>query len=546
VTRITSEAPAGVKLKQTAAQPGCIIRRMRRFRLAAVFVAAALLPLGAAVPEPVRTGSGLVSGVPGELPGVRVFKGIPFAAPPVGNLRWRAPAPAAKWSGVRAADTFSANCMQRAAGGGGFPPHGGDRSATTMSEDCLYLNVYTTAASANARLPVMVWIHGGALTSGAGAIYEGEELARKGVVVVTVNYRLGVFGFLAHPELTKESEHHASGNYGFLDQIAALQWVHRNVAAFGGDPSNITIFGESAGSWSVNYLTATPLTKGLFERAIGESGGEFAPERTLAEAEQDGVRFARSVGAESVAALRAKPAGELERAGQFRTAANVDGWFLPEDVYTIFSQGKQNDVPMLIGSNADEGTIFTRSTTGDAFREQSRRRYGADTDAFLKLYPFASDTEATEAAAASMRDFTFGWEMRTWARMQRQTGKANVYLYFFSRVPPGPTAARVGAQHGAEIPYVFDWVNGRYQTGTPWEDVDRRLADQVSSYWVNFAATGNPNGKGLPSWPVYEAREDQVMRFGDATEVGPLPHTAALDFLDGYFTRERTAGSSGQ
>ncbi len=509
--------------------------------LTALFVAAARPPLGAAVTEPVPTASGLLSGVPGALPGVRVFKGIPFAAPPVGNLRWHAPMPPSAWTGVRAADTFGDNCMQRAAGGGAFPPHGGDRAATAMSENCLYLNVYTAAAAASDRRPVMVWIHGGALTSGAGAIYEGEELARKGVVVVTVNYRLGVFGFLAHPALTAESEHHSSGNYGFLDQVAALQWVQKNIAAFGGDPGRVTIFGESAGSWSVNYLTASPLAKGLFQRAIGESGGEFAPERSLADAEKQGVDFARELGAPTLAELRAKSAEDVA-AARAGTGANVDGWFLPEDVHDTFAHGKQNDVATIIGSNADEGTIFTRATPLETFQTQARQRYGPQADAFLKIYAASNDAEATAAQAAAMRDVTFGWEMRTWARLQRKTGRRNVYLYFFSHVPPGPNAARVGAQHGAEIPYVFNWMNGRYRTldDTPWQDADRALGEQVSSYWVNFATTGDPNGAGLPAWPVYDAGANRVMRFGDTAAVGPLPHMDALDFLDGYFTRLRS------
>ena len=270
-------------------------------RAAVVLVAVAVLPLSAGISEPVRTENGLVSGVAVSRPEVRVFKGIPFAAAPVGDLRWKPPQPAANWSGVRSADSFSANCMQRSANGGAFPPYGGDRGATRMGEDCLYLNVYTAARGPQDRRPVMVWIHGGALTSGAGAIYEGESLAMKGVVVVTINYRLGVFGFLAHPELTRESEHHASGNYALLDQIAALKWVQKNIAAFGGDPARVTIFGESAGSWSVNLLMATPLARGLVHRAIGESGGQFAPARSLTELEQAGVKFAQSLGATSAA-----------------------------------------------------------------------------------------------------------------------------------------------------------------------------------------------------------------------------------------------------
>jgi para-nitrobenzyl esterase len=501
---------------------------------------AAILPLSAAVTEPVRVENGLVTGVAGATADVRVFKGLPFAAPPVGDLRWRAPKPAANWSGVRAADAFSANCMQRAAGGGAFPPHGGDRSATTVSEDCLYLNVYTAAKAGSDKRPVMVWIHGGAFTSGAGAIYEGEELAKKGVVVVTVNYRLGVFGFFAHPELTQESEHRSSGNYALLDQVAALKWVQKNIAAFGGDPGRVTIFGESAGSWSVNYMTATPLAHGLFQRAIGESGGEFAPARALADVEQAGARFAQTLGADSLAALRARPADALQQANGFQSAANVDGYVLPEDVFGIYSKGKQNDVPMLVGSNADEGTIFTgANVTGQSFKEQSERRYGADAAAFLKLYPFTSDAEARSAQAASMRDQTFGWEMRTWARTQTATGKSKIYLYYFSRVPPGPNAAAVGSQHGAEIPYAFNWVNAPNNTRTPWQDVDHKLAEQVSSYWINFATTGDPNGKDLPKWPAYQTKDDLAILLGDAISVGPVPHKPALDFLDGAIGRQR-------
>jgi para-nitrobenzyl esterase len=497
----------------------------------------------AALSEPIRVENGLVTGTPGAFADVRVFKGIPFAAPPVGELRWRPPQPSASWSGVRAADKFSANCMQRQAGGGAFPPYGGDRTATEMSEDCLYLNVYTAAASATARRPVMVWIHGGAYTSGAGAIYQGEELARKGVVVVTVNYRLGVFGFLAHPELTKESPNHSSGDYAVLDQIAALEWVRKNIAAFGGDPTRVTIFGESAGSWSVNNLVATPLAKGLFQRAIGESGGQFSITRTLSEAEQAGVKFGEANGATSLNSLRGMPAAVLNGANGFQTSAVVDGWVFPRDVMTIFKNGQQNDVPVMVGSNADEGSIFTPATvTGASFRQQTERQYGADAEAVLKLYPFTSDREARIAQAAAMRDRTFGWEMRTWARLQTGTGKSKVFLYYFSRVPPLPDAEWIGAQHGAEIPYAFNWPNGRNTANIPWTDVDRRLAEQLSSYWVNFAATGDPNGDNLPVWKPYTANDEQAMGFADAPRMIPVPNKAALDFLDGAMPRIRAAG----
>jgi para-nitrobenzyl esterase len=409
-----------------------------------------------------------------------------------------------------------------------------------MSEDCLYLNVYTTAGSARDRRPVMVWIHGGAFTSGAGAIYQGEDLARKGVVVVTINYRLGVFGFLAHPELSKESETRVSGNYAFLDQIAALRWVQTNIAAFGGDPSRVTIFGESAGSWSVNSLVATPLARGLVHRAIGESGGQFSITRALADAERAGATFAQSAGASSLAALRALPATTLNAANGFQASATVDGYVFPQDVMSMFRAGKQNDVPTIIGSNSHEGSIFTpETTTAQSFRQQTARRYGADAEAWLKLYPFANDEEARAAQAASMRDQTFGWEMRTWARLQTRTGKSKVYLYYLSHVPPLPNAAWLGAQHGAEIPYAFNWPNGRHSTNVAWTDADKKLAEQVSSYWVNFATTGDPNGKGLPKWTPYQTKEDSAMGIADTLGMVPVPHKPALDFLDVFMERSR-------
>jgi para-nitrobenzyl esterase len=491
----------------------------------------------AAIPEPVRIDPGLVSGVAGVDEGVRIFKGIPYAAPPVGDLRWKPPQPPAHWDGVRTATTFGANCMQRSAGGGGFPPYGGDRSATAMSEDCLYLNVYTAAAAANARQPVMVWIHGGAFTSGAGAIYQAEDLARKGVVVVTINYRLGLFGFLAHPELTAESPRHASGNYALLDQIAALTWVRKNIGGFGGNPQSVTIFGESAGSWSVNALVASPLAKGLFDRAIGESGARFASTSTqpLTAAEAAGKRFAESTGAASLAVLRAVPAETLNTARDFATSLTIDGWSLPHDVATIFRNGMQNDVAVLIGSNANEGTIFaSESTTAAAIRASFERRYGEASRTLLGIYPIATDRDARVARAASMRDEVFGWEMRTWARLQTATGSARAYLYYFSHVPPLEDAAWLGAQHGAEIPYAFDWPNGKQSTSVPWTAVDRRLAEQVSSYWVNFAKTGDPNGAGLPQWTPYSAGTDQAMGFGDTPAMIAVPNKAALDFFDAH------------
>jgi para-nitrobenzyl esterase len=496
----------------------------------------AALPMFA-IDDPVRVENGSLSGSPGSNPEVRVYKGVPFAAPPVGDLRWKGPKPAAAWPGVRAATQFSSACYQTP-----YP-----RASIyylepePMSEDCLYLNVWTAAKSNKEHRPVMVWIHGGGLTRGSGAVpfYDGEALAKKGVVLVTINYRLGVFGFFAHPELSKESDRNASGNYALLDQIAALEWVHKNIQAFGGDPKRVTIFGESAGSWSVNYLMATPLARGLFQRAIGESGGAFGVMKKLSEVEESGKKFAASQGADSIAALRAKPAEALLKASQTASfPPNVDGWLLPVDVYTIFAEGKQIDVPLIAGSNADEGKSLApwpASGKAASFVEQSRARFGDKTDAFLKLYPAGSDEEAAASHYASFRDFSFGWQMRTCVRMQSKTGKSKAFLYYFDRVPPGPDSARYGAFHASEIAYVF----GNLLPPRPWEPIDKKLSDAISSYWVNFAATGDPNGKGLAKWPVYRESSDAALELGDKIEPAPALHKAALDFLDSYFEAQR-------
>ncbi|MBZ5606875.1 MAG: carboxylesterase family protein [Acidobacteriia bacterium] len=491
-----------------------------------------VVPLVAAIENPVRVESGELAGIPGSNPAVRVFKGIPYAAPPVGELRWRAPKSAPKWEGVRQADHYSFQCMQTPYPAGG-PYHAG---VEPLSEDCLYLNIWTAAKSAKDRRPVMVWIHGGALTknSGSNPNFNGENFAAKGVVLVTINYRLGVFGYFAHPELTKESDRNASGNQGFLDQIAALEWVQKNIAAFGGDSRRVTIFGESAGSWSVNVLVASPLAKGLFQRAIGESGGQFARVQKLADAEQAGLRVAKAVGADSLAALRAKPADQLMKA-QPGASTVADGWLLPADVYSIFASGKQNDVPILIGSNNDEGTSLTPpSIKLAAFENQARTRFGDQAGEYLKLYPAGSDDQARASNAEAMRDQTFGWEMRTWARLQSKTGKSKVYVYYFNKVPPGPFA-RLGAYHGSEIQYVFGTVPAELA-----RDTDQKLSSILSSYWVNFATTGDPNGKGLARWPAYQEKTDLALTLGDQIEAGEIPHKAALDFLDAYFARQRS------
>ena len=501
------------------------------------FAALTLCALGAAsaaIHEPVHTESGLLSGIAGKDAEVRVFKGIPFAAPPVGNLRWRAPQAPAQWEGVRAADQFGAICMQAANGARGPAP--------AMSEDCLYLNVWTAAKSAGEKRPVMVWLHPGGYTSGSGSspATDGEALAKKGAVLVTINYRLGALGFFSHPELTKESDRHASGNYALMDQTAALQWVQKNIAVFGGDPKRVTIFGDSAGASSLSNLMGSPQAKGLFQRAIAESGAwlglSISPVRKLAEAEQAGVQAAETLGAKSLAELRAKPADEVLKAG--RGGPVIDGWFLPDDVGTIFAEGKQNDVPILVGSNKDEGTFFIQPAGADRFLEQSRRRFGTLADTFLQIYPAGTNEEANASQLAAFRD-ELGWVMRNWARLQTKTGKSKAFLYYFTHEPPtaqaSPRGGRgTGATHGAEAQYVFENLLGN----RPWTELDHQLADTISSYWVNFATTGDPNGKGLPRWPAYdEKKSDRPMVLGDKVEVGPAPNQSQLAFYQAVYDK---------
>ncbi len=489
----------------------------------------------------VRIDSGLLSGEAGRDAQVRVYKGIPYAAPPVDALRWKGPNPVPHWSGVRAATSFSANCMQSP-----YPARSVYHSdPEPVSEDCLYLNVWTAANSSKDKRPVMVWIHGGALTRGSGSTptYDGGSLAKRGVVVVTINYRLGVFGFLAHPDLTRESDRNASGNYGLLDQIAALEWVHRNIAAFGGDPRRVTIFGESAGSWSVNYLVATPLAKGLFERAIGESGGAFGPMVSPAEAEQRGKQFAKKMGADSIEALRKKPAADVLNASEaMQFPPNVDGWMLPQDVYSIFASGKQNPVPVIVGYNADEGTALApwpAGGTAQTFVNMVRSRFGAAADAILKVYPAGDDEQAKASYYASFRDYTFGWQMREWAKLTAESGKSNAWLYYFSRSAPGPLKDRLGAFHASEIAYVFENL---HSGARQWDGTDRALAETMSSYWVNFAKTGDPNGKGLPAWPAYTPSNDTALDFGDTVKTVSNLHKPALDFIEHHFESIRRTG----
>jgi para-nitrobenzyl esterase len=495
-------------------------------RLAVTAIAAACLTLAMTdtAPKPVKTASGLVSGTAGRNPAISVFKGIPFAAPPVGSLRWHAPTPAGPWDGVRKGDAFSPSCIQtivteKKPWTYEFMAHG------EVSEDCLYLNIWTAAPSASARRPVFVYIYGGGNVEGSGSVpaYDGEGLASKGLVVVTFNYRVGVLGFLAHPDLNKESSYHASGNYGLLDQIAAVRWVHENIAAFGGDPARITVAGQSAGASGVHSLTASPLAKGLFHRAIADSGSGVGGARTLADLEADGVRFAAAKKAGGIAELRAMPWQDVVVAVPgVRFAPVPDGYALPAAVRDVFAAGKQNDVPTLTGINADEGGAVPHPTaTLESFQRDARQRYGASADEFLKLYPAASDEDAKRAQNDSARDRARATLYR-WALDRAKTAKTNAFTYFWTHTLPGPDADQYGAFHTSEVPYVLNTLS---MSSRPFTAKDREIADTLSSYWANFVATGNPNGKGLPAWPAVSKDAAQTMEVGDAFRPIPIAGT---------------------
>lgn len=489
--------------------------------------------------DTIRVDGGLISGAVED--GVNVYRGIPFAAPPVGDLRWKAPQPVVDWDGVRACTEFKTDCPQAPYPKGSLYY----REPRPQSEDCLFLNVWSTAEPGE-KQPVMVWIHGGGFTRGAGTTeaYDGTQLAKKDVVLITINYRLGVFGFLAHPELTAESEHNSSGNYGTLDMIAALEWVQRNVEQFGGDPENVTIFGESAGSWAVNVLVASPLAKGLFHRAIGQSGGSFGSMTHLSEsdgdnmsAEEMGVAFGAAAGADSLDEMRALSADQLlatftsnSDGRQFRSRAIVDGWFLPKTVAEIFAAGEHNDVPSILGSNRDESSAFMAPgmlpKTVEAYETAMRERYGDDFDAFAKVYPVSGPEDIRDVVIQSGSDSTFGISMRTWARMMKH-GDSPAYLYYFTRVPQVPNSEFYGAFHAAEILYAFDNLHQREGVYT---DVDHALAEVISGYWVNFAKTGDPNGDGLPRWNPYNEDNEPYMDLGTMPKPGNHLREKELDF----------------
>lgn len=500
--------------------------------------------------ETIRTVDGLVQGVTSA--DVTVFKGIPFAAPPVGPLRWRSPQPLTPWSGVLHADAFKPMCMTTSAA---LP--GGDMDA--VSEDCLYLNIWTPKSLRGHKLPVMVYVYGGGLRGGSASspVYWGDKLVERGVITVNLSYRVGVFGFLSHPDLSRESGYDASGNYGIMDMIAALTWVKQNISAFGGDPNNVTVFGQSAGSLSLSYLMASPLATDLFHRVIGQSGADLNPigegMKRLADAEASGVRFAQKLGAHSVVALRLMPADQIVTADaqwpmdaqgtvEPGTLTVLDGHVFTETVYDRFMHGLQNDVPLLIGYNADEGTTYLpHPLAGGAFAESVRHQYGELADEILKVYPPLPEDISVRSQRRLLRDNWYGWHMWTWARLQSRTGQGKVYLYEFThttRFPEGAPLHGMGAAHGAELIFTFGHTDYLPKTATA-EDI--RMVETMASYWTNFAKTGDPNGAGLPVWPDFSERDPRVMNLGDPLRARPIDPTdlQGLQLQDRYIAALR-------
>jgi para-nitrobenzyl esterase len=472
----------------------------------------------------VRIESGEIEGVPSGVPGVLVFRAVPYARAPIGALRWQPPQPPAAWSGVRRADSLAPCCQQVP---WSAPPWTAEFvTQERTSEDCLDLNLWTARARGGARRPVLVWLHGGSLTGGSGAVavYDGAQLARRGLVVVTVNYRLGALGLLAHPALSAESPQHVSGNYGLLDCIAALQWVRRNIAAVGGDPGRVTLAGQSAGADLVSALMRSPLATGLFHRAILMSGGSSDWYLSLAEAEQAGAAWARTFPDSSLAALRALPAAGTLVSGRFGLVG--DGWCLPASG----PAAPVNDVPVLFGMTADEGSSDPAygKVTAAAFEAFARSNLGPLADEALQLYPFSNDEQAGLAQKQSMREQGLFGTLR-WARTRAARDHAPLYVYDFTRGIPWPEHPEFGAFHSSDVPYAFANLDVLHR---PWQEADRRLSETLAAYWVRFARTGDPNGPGLPEWPAFDPGAPRLMELGATVAPRPIIEPRRVEFYE--------------
>ncbi|WP_446743588.1 carboxylesterase/lipase family protein [Silvibacterium acidisoli] len=497
----------------------------------------------------IKTDKGKVEGTYTDDHKVRAFKGIPYAAPPVGDLRWQPPQPAAKWNDTFQAKEFGHHCIQT----GSFDDMAFKDAGE--SEDCLNLNVWAPADAKKGSLPVMVWIYGGGFQGGGASEprQDGQFLAHKNVVVVSMNYRLGVMGFFVHPELTAESKHHASGNYGLMDEAAALAWVKKNISAFGGDPKNITIFGESAGSFAVSTLMASPLSKDLMQKAIGESGGAFNSASLAYEAreerEQDTIKWAqKNFNTTKLADLRKLSPADLVKAanshldgGELRFSPDVDGWFLPDSVPNIFAAGKQAHIPVLAGWNKDEvrsGLLRMKpAITADSYQTKEEAEFGSNAKKFFELYPGKTDEEAQQSAGDYADDRFIAYSTWRWLEAQVKTGNSPVYRYSFDLPAPDDHFHGVNplAFHSDDIEYVFGTLDSR--VGAKMRPEDYALSQQIQGYWTNFARTGDPNGEGLPKWPTYNAGGNwMVMHLDKTSEARPDTQRDRYLFLDSVWS----------
>lgn len=475
--------------------------------------------------------------IEGELhEGFALYKAIPYAEAPVGNLRWKAPVPKSPWQGVYKAESWGGRPFQK-----DDPNQSGN--AIPLSEDCLYLSVETPAKSKDDKLPVFVMIHGGAFATGS---YSGtqESFVREGIIYVSIEYRLGALGFMAHPELSKESDKGISGNYGIYDQICALNWIHNNIAAFGGDPDKVTICGESAGGISVSILCASPLCKGLFRAAISESGGNFCPVgdgamsanmKPYKSAEAQGQKFQQTLKTKNIKQMR-KASGDaiIEATGGEQFWPVVDGYAIVDDQYKLYKDGNYNDVDVLIGYNSDEGSLFVYQMTLDAYKGMANGLYGSWTEKAMQAYPATNDKEALYAVQDIFRDNAFGYSTWAWANLQTQTGKGKVYMYYFDQASQNTIVKNTrGATHVAEMPFIYGWTWG------PMTESEKHMAQIMERYWINFVKTGDPNADGLPYWSTYKQNEATVMYMHEGFHLTPAPNQKQMDFWEDYFKEMR-------
>jgi para-nitrobenzyl esterase len=478
----------------------------------------------------VKTVNGIISG--SKAGDIFIFKGVPFASPPVGELRWKAPQPLQNWQGVKICTAFSASPMQSKPVPFMMWTEEFIAPPEPLSEDCLYLNIWTPSDKENKKLPVFVWIYGGGFTSGSSAcaVYDGEEFAKKGIVFVSINYRVGVFGFLAHPELSRESANRVSGNYGILDQIEALRWIKANISRFGGDPGNVTIAGQSAGSMSVTVLLASPVAAGLFHRAIAQSGGIFSSRmaKRLSEAESQGAKFVEKFNPASIDELRKLTATELMKqssgAGMGSFAPVWDGYVLPPDPDKKF---EINNVPVITGWVSGDAMLSgTGITSKDDYIKQAKEKYGASDGEFLEIFPTETSEDIKQSQSTlGMLSFA-GFPSHTLASINKKA----TFIYQYTHIPPDkPGFPNYGAFHTSEVPYVLHTL---HKWDRKWTSLDYKLEDNLTNYWVNFAKTGNPNGNGLPEWKTYDKQTGNILLIGDKIESKPALYKKELDFLE--------------